>query len=77
MLGSKHSNNSCTFEIRDSVISDELNHASIIDGADWLEEVKRLVYKHSDMNSLEEKLKEAGENGTKLIVTDGVFLWRT
>jgi glycine C-acetyltransferase len=58
----------------DSVISDELNHASIIDGCRLVgREVKRLVYKHSDMNSLEEKLKEAGENGTKLIVTDGVF----
>ncbi len=58
----------------DSVISDELNHASIIDGCRLVgKEVKRFVYKHSDMNSLEEKLKEAGENGTKLIVTDGVF----
>lgn len=58
----------------DSIISDELNHASIIDGCRLVgKEVKRFVYKHSDMNSLEEKLKEAGENGTKLIVTDGVF----
>ena len=58
----------------DTVISDELNHASIIDGCRLLgREVKRLIYKHSDMESLEEKLKEAGEKGTKLIATDGVF----
>ncbi|NLC67864.1 MAG: glycine C-acetyltransferase [Clostridiaceae bacterium] len=58
----------------DAVISDELNHASIIDGCRLLgRDVKRLIYKHAEMNSLEEKLKEAGEAGTKLIVTDGVF----
>ncbi|NSW91830.1 MAG: glycine C-acetyltransferase [Firmicutes bacterium] len=58
----------------DTVISDELNHASIIDGCRLAgREVKRLIYKHSNMESLEGKLKEAGEKGTKLIVTDGVF----
>lgn len=58
----------------DAVISDELNHASIIDGCRLTgKDVKRLVYKHSDMNSLEEKLKEVCGCGTILIVTDGVF----
>ena len=58
----------------DAVISDELNHASIIDGCRLLgRDVKRLIYKHSDMQSLEEKLKEAKESDVKLIVTDGVF----
>jgi len=58
----------------DAVISDELNHASIIDGCRLAgKDVKRLVYRHSDMDSLEEKLKEASGCGTVLIVTDGVF----
>lgn len=57
----------------DAVISDELNHASIIDGCKMTgKDVKRLVYRHADMKSLAEKLKEAG-SGVKLIVTDGVF----
>lgn len=57
----------------DAVISDELNHASIIDGCRATgKDVKKLVYKHSDMDSLREKLQEAG-NGNKLIITDGVF----
>lgn len=58
----------------DTVISDELNHASIIDGCRLVDRaVKKLIYKHSDLNSLEEKLKESGSDGNKLIVTDGVF----
>jgi len=58
----------------DAVISDELNHASIIDGCRLVgKDVKRLVYKHADMDSLEEKLKEVQGEGTALIVTDGVF----
>lgn len=58
----------------DAVISDELNHASIIDGCRLTgKEVKRLVYKHADLRSLEEKLIEAGSEGNVLIVTDGVF----
>jgi len=58
----------------DAIISDQLNHASIIDGV-RLCKAKRFVYKHNDMNSLEEKLKEANEAGTrtKIIATDGVF----
>ena len=58
----------------DAVISDELNHASIIDGI-RLSKAQRYRYKNSDMNDLEEKLKEAKSNGAKqmLIATDGVF----
>jgi glycine C-acetyltransferase len=58
----------------DTVISDELNHASIIDGCRLVGRgVNRLTYKHADLNALEERLKEAGDKGTVLIVTDGVF----
>ncbi|MCL1993247.1 MAG: glycine C-acetyltransferase [Spirochaetes bacterium] len=58
----------------DTVISDELNHASIIDGCKAVAKgVKRAVYKHSDMASLEEKLKEAADSGAVLVITDGVF----
>ena len=58
----------------DAVISDELNHASIIDGV-RLCKAQRYRYKNSDMNDLEEKLKEARSKNTKqiLIATDGVF----
>ncbi|XP_051166961.1 2-amino-3-ketobutyrate coenzyme A ligase, mitochondrial [Leptopilina boulardi] len=56
----------------DSVISDELNHASIIDGI-RLCKAKKFRYKHRDMNDLEEKLKESTSSRLKLIVTDGVF----
>lgn len=58
----------------DCVISDELNHASIIDGCRLVnKKVKRFVYKHSDMEDLERILKESEEYSTKLIITDGVF----
>jgi len=58
----------------DAIISDQLNHASIIDGV-RLCKAMRFVYKHNDMNSLEDKLKEANEAGvrSKIIATDGVF----
>ena len=58
----------------DAVISDELNHASIIDGV-RLCKAQRYRYKNNDMNDLEERLKEAKEKNTKqiLIATDGVF----
>jgi glycine C-acetyltransferase len=58
----------------DAVISDELNHASIIDGI-RLCKAKRYRYKNNDMNDLEEKLKEAMANKAKhlLVATDGVF----
>ncbi|MYL33224.1 glycine C-acetyltransferase [Pontibacillus yanchengensis] len=57
---------------QDVVISDELNHASIIDGI-RLTKAGRKIYKHVDVDSLEEKLKESAEYRTKLVVTDGVF----
>ncbi len=56
----------------DAVISDSLNHASIIDGI-RLCKAKRLVYKNSDMQELEERLKEARDNRFRMIATDGVF----
>ena len=56
----------------DAVISDELNHASIIDGV-RLCKAQRFRYKNGDMNDLEEKLKEAGNARNRLIATDGVF----
>ncbi|OGT43535.1 MAG: glycine C-acetyltransferase [Gammaproteobacteria bacterium RIFCSPHIGHO2_12_FULL_40_19] len=58
----------------DAIISDELNHASIIDGI-RLCKAKRFRYKNNDMKDLEEKLIEADKAGVrhKLIATDGVF----
>ena len=68
-------------EAGDVIISDELNHACIIDAMRLTpvikKGVKKKVYKHSDMDSLHEKLKEAEEdpeiNGQAWVVTDGVF----
>ncbi len=64
----------------DVVISDELNHASIIDAVRLSQVKNKFIYKHVDTNDLEEKLKEAsktvkpdGEKPLMLIVTDGVF----
>ncbi len=56
----------------DAVISDELNHASIIDGI-RLCKARRLRYRNCDMADLESKLREAAGAPRKLIVTDGVF----
>ena len=56
----------------DAVISDELNHASIIDGI-RLCKARRLRYRHGNMGELALKLKEAGTSRTRLIATDGVF----
>jgi len=56
----------------DAVISDELNHASIIDGI-RLCKAKKFRYRHKDMKDLEEKLKESQSSRMRLIVTDGVF----
>ncbi len=56
----------------DAVISDELNHASIIDGI-RLCKAQRLRYRHSDMNDLEAKLREASGARARLIATDGCF----
>ena len=57
---------------KDAIISDELNHASIIDGV-RLCKANRFRYKNCDMLDLEEKLKEASSARLKLIATDGVF----
>jgi glycine C-acetyltransferase len=56
----------------DVVISDELNHASIIDGI-RLTKAARKIYKHVDMDDLERALKESQNYRKRLIVTDGVF----
>ncbi|MCK9265389.1 glycine C-acetyltransferase [bacterium] len=56
----------------DAIISDQLNHASIIDGV-RLCKAKRYRFNNSDMNHLEEKLKEAKNERFRLIATDGVF----
>ena len=60
------------FEAEDAIISDELNHASIIDGV-RLCKAQRYRYKHSDMADLEEQLKAAQAQRFRVIVTDGVF----
>jgi glycine C-acetyltransferase len=59
-------------EAEDAIISDELNHASIIDGV-RLSRAARFRYRNGDMNDLEEKLKEAQKARFRLIATDGVF----
>ena len=60
------------FTAEDAIISDELNHASIIDGV-RLCKAKRFRYKNSDMADLELKLQEAHSSRYRVIVTDGVF----
>ncbi len=57
---------------QDAIISDELNHASIIDGI-RLCKAQRFRYRHSDMTELENALKEAAGTRLRLIATDGVF----
>jgi glycine C-acetyltransferase len=56
----------------DAIVTDRLNHASIIDGV-RLCKAKRLVFEHMDMADLDAKLKEAASARFRLIVTDGVF----
>ncbi|MCD8388395.1 MAG: glycine C-acetyltransferase [Bacteroidales bacterium] len=60
------------FTEEDAIISDSLNHASIIDGV-RLCKAKRLRYANADMADLEEKLKEAKDCRFRIIATDGVF----
>jgi glycine C-acetyltransferase len=60
------------FNDQDAIISDELNHASIIDGV-RLCKAKRFRYKHGDMADLEEQLKQASTCRHRIIVTDGAF----
>ena len=68
--------NGGTFEpligAEDAIITDQLNHASIIDGI-RLCKAQRLIYKHADMADLEEKLKETQGVRYRLVATDGVF----
>jgi glycine C-acetyltransferase len=56
----------------DAILTDQLNHASIIDGV-RLCKAKRFVYTHADMADLEAKLQEAASARFRMIVTDGVF----
>ncbi len=60
------------FAENDAIISDELNHASIIDGV-RLSKANRYRYKHSNMEDLETQLKLAAKQRFRIIVTDGVF----
>lgn len=60
------------FTEEDAIISDSLNHASIIDGV-RLSKAKRFRYKNADMEDLERCLKEAKDARFKIIATDGVF----
>ena len=58
----------------DAVLSDELNHASIIDGMRLMVKgVNKQVYRHSDMNQLEEQLKATQSAACRWVVSDGVF----
>ncbi|SLM46996.1 glycine C-acetyltransferase [Nitrospira japonica] len=76
LYGSCFDANGGLFEVlldeRDAVISDALNHASLIDGI-RLCKAKRLRYAHSDMEELESRLAEAQGCRTRLVATDGVF----
>lgn len=56
----------------DTIITDQLNHASIIDGI-RLCKAERLIYKHADMADLEEKLKQTQGKRYRMVATDGVF----
>lgn len=60
------------FGDKDAIISDELNHASIIDGV-RLCKAQRYRYRHNDMADLEEKLKESSVLRNRIVVTDGSF----
>ena len=56
----------------DAIVTDKLNHASIIDGV-RLCKARRFIYEHADMADLDAKLKEAADARFRIIVTDGVF----
>ena len=58
---------------RTVILSDELNHASIVDAIRLSRPVRKVVYGHSDMTALRDALRECGADERKLIVTDGVF----
>ena len=60
-------------EARTVIVSDELNHASIIDAVRLAKPERKLVYRHSDMGELREALRSCERGQRKLILTDGVF----
>ena len=60
------------FDAEDAIISDELNHASLIDGI-RLSKARRLRYRNRDLADLEDQLKAASDARQRIIVTDGVF----
>jgi glycine C-acetyltransferase len=60
------------FDDADAIISDELNHASIIDGV-RLCKARRFRYKHNDMEDLEKQLRESSDARSRIIATDGSF----
>jgi glycine C-acetyltransferase len=60
------------FGAEDAIISDELNHASIIDGI-RLSKARRLRYRNRDLADLESRLKDSADARRRVIVTDGVF----
>ncbi len=57
----------------DAIISDQLNHASIIDGVRLCKKAERKIYKHNNMEELEIALKETQDKRFRVIATDGVF----
>ena len=57
---------------KDVILSDELNHASIVDGC-RISKANVKIYKHKDLNHLEHQLKESKKFNKKIIVTDSVF----
>ncbi|MCX6736285.1 MAG: glycine C-acetyltransferase [Candidatus Parcubacteria bacterium] len=76
LFGSCFDANGAVFEVllgeEDAIFSDQLVHASIIDGERLAKKVQRFIYPHSDMAELERLLKESNAR-MKMIVTDGVF----
>lgn len=57
----------------DAILSDELNHASIIDAVRLSRKADRHVYRHNDLDDLEAKLRQTADKAARFVVTDGVF----
>ncbi len=57
----------------DLIVSDSLNHASIIDGIKLVKKCRKEIYPHNDMKALEQILASSGNARTRMIVTDGIF----
>lgn len=62
----------CLLRRGDTMICDKLNHASIVDGC-LLAQAKFVRFRHNDMDHLERRLREANDNGRKLVIADAVF----